>query len=275
MIHTDFEKGFIRAEVISYNDYIQQGSEAKCRAAGVIGQHLCGKADIGLIDQPPQPLLDIEIGVGRLDGILEFIIQIIDPDVKGIGTGLQGSGGLFHIIAGILLLGRQLVHLVDVHERHVRLLFHFQQCIALLECLVIIVKCRDVSTVILGNHHVHQSSPLLAPSLDDDRVGRRDKNERQQADMFGESLVLFLIALEMFLLTTLHTTIDMLYVAILTLELPFEHEEILSVANHLRVDGAMGALAEGKEMHGIEKIGFSHTISPQETVHLGRQPNVG
>ena len=28
VIHTDFEKGFIRAEVIKYNDFIQYGSEA-------------------------------------------------------------------------------------------------------------------------------------------------------------------------------------------------------------------------------------------------------
>src|SRR5690554_1262856 len=35
-IHTDFEKGFIRAEVISYDDYIKYGSEAACKAAGVM-----------------------------------------------------------------------------------------------------------------------------------------------------------------------------------------------------------------------------------------------
>jgi GTP-binding protein YchF len=34
VIHTDFEKGFIRAEVIKYNDFIQYGSEAACRDAG-------------------------------------------------------------------------------------------------------------------------------------------------------------------------------------------------------------------------------------------------
>lgn len=33
-IHTDFEKGFIRAEVISYDDFIKYGSEAACREAG-------------------------------------------------------------------------------------------------------------------------------------------------------------------------------------------------------------------------------------------------
>lgn len=34
VIHTDFEKGFIRAEVIKYNDYITLGSEAACKDAG-------------------------------------------------------------------------------------------------------------------------------------------------------------------------------------------------------------------------------------------------
>lgn len=34
VIHTDFEKGFIRAEVIKYNDFITLKSEAACRDAG-------------------------------------------------------------------------------------------------------------------------------------------------------------------------------------------------------------------------------------------------
>jgi GTP-binding protein YchF len=33
-IHTDFERGFIRAEVIGYDDYVAAGSEAKAREAG-------------------------------------------------------------------------------------------------------------------------------------------------------------------------------------------------------------------------------------------------
>ncbi|QTN39405.1 redox-regulated ATPase YchF [Cryomorphaceae bacterium] len=41
VIHTDFEKGFIRAEVIHYEDYVQYGSEASCREAGKI--HIEGK----------------------------------------------------------------------------------------------------------------------------------------------------------------------------------------------------------------------------------------
>ncbi|HIB38311.1 redox-regulated ATPase YchF [Mesonia sp.] len=37
VIHTDFEKGFIRAEVIGYDDYVSFGSEAKVKEAGKLG----------------------------------------------------------------------------------------------------------------------------------------------------------------------------------------------------------------------------------------------
>lgn len=36
IIHTDFEKGFIKAEVIKYDDYVKYGSEQACREAGKI-----------------------------------------------------------------------------------------------------------------------------------------------------------------------------------------------------------------------------------------------
>jgi len=35
-IHTDFEKGFIRAEVVGYDDFVSCGSEAKAREAGLL-----------------------------------------------------------------------------------------------------------------------------------------------------------------------------------------------------------------------------------------------
>ena len=34
VIHTDFEKGFIKAEVTSYDDFVKYGSEAACREVG-------------------------------------------------------------------------------------------------------------------------------------------------------------------------------------------------------------------------------------------------
>ena len=44
VIHTDFEKGFIRAEVIKFEDFVTYGSEAKCREAGKLNVE--GKAYI-------------------------------------------------------------------------------------------------------------------------------------------------------------------------------------------------------------------------------------
>lgn len=37
VIHTDFERGFIRAEVIKYEDFVALGGESQCRAAGKLG----------------------------------------------------------------------------------------------------------------------------------------------------------------------------------------------------------------------------------------------
>lgn len=44
VIHTDFEKGFIRAEVIKFEDFLTYGSESKCREAGKLNVE--GKAYI-------------------------------------------------------------------------------------------------------------------------------------------------------------------------------------------------------------------------------------
>ena len=33
-IHSDIERGFIRAEVVHYDDFVHYGSDAKCREAG-------------------------------------------------------------------------------------------------------------------------------------------------------------------------------------------------------------------------------------------------
>lgn len=36
VIHSDFERGFIRAETVSFDDYVKHGGEQGCRAAGVL-----------------------------------------------------------------------------------------------------------------------------------------------------------------------------------------------------------------------------------------------
>ncbi len=50
VIHTDFEKGFIRAEVIKYNDFITFGSESKARENGKLSsegkEYIVGDGDV-------------------------------------------------------------------------------------------------------------------------------------------------------------------------------------------------------------------------------------
>jgi hypothetical protein len=50
VIHTDFEKGFIRAEVIKYEDYVKYGSEAAIKDAGKLGvegkEYVVGDGDV-------------------------------------------------------------------------------------------------------------------------------------------------------------------------------------------------------------------------------------
>jgi GTP-binding protein YchF len=50
VIHTDFEKGFIRAEVIKYNDYVALGSEQAVKEAGKLGvegkEYVVGDGDV-------------------------------------------------------------------------------------------------------------------------------------------------------------------------------------------------------------------------------------
>lgn len=50
VIHTDFEKGFIKAEVIKYTDYLQYGSEVACRENGKLSvegkEYVVGDGDV-------------------------------------------------------------------------------------------------------------------------------------------------------------------------------------------------------------------------------------
>ena len=61
MIHTDFQKGFIKAQVISFDDLIAAGSEAAAKSAGKV----------------------------RLEG-KDYVMQ--DGDVVEFRTGLTSGG---------------------------------------------------------------------------------------------------------------------------------------------------------------------------------------
>ena len=66
IIHTDFEKGFIRAEVIKYDDFIAYGSETKCKEAGkmsVEGKDYVVREVIVVFPEPLGPAIIIKTGL--------------------------------------------------------------------------------------------------------------------------------------------------------------------------------------------------------------------
>ena len=123
----------------------------------------------------------------------------------------------------------------------------------------------------LRNHYVEQSAALLAAPFNHDGVGGRDKNQRNQTDMLRQPLILFLVALEMFLGATFHPAIHRLVVTHVILIDALQHEEVLSVGNHLRVDGIAGAAAKREIIHSIQHIRLALSVVPYEAIHLGRQ----
>ena len=76
VIHSDFEKGFIRAEVIKYNDFIELKSEAACRAAGKLG--IEGKDGVMKGDTVPEfsfNLLDVGYALISSLSLIEHLVR--------------------------------------------------------------------------------------------------------------------------------------------------------------------------------------------------------
>ena len=92
--------------------------------------------------------------------------------------------------------------------------------------------------------------------------------------MLRQSLVLLLVALEVLLGATLHATIDVVYVSIVVTIVALQHEELLAMGDHLRVDGIEGTPAEREIIDGIKEVGLTHPIMADKTVDLGRQLQV-
>ena len=90
VIHTDFEKGFIRAEVIKYDDFIKYGSEAAVREAGKLNVE--GKDYI----------VEYTILENRSLMSARFLFLILKQ--KTMNYLIIGTGGVGGSIAGFLAL---------------------------------------------------------------------------------------------------------------------------------------------------------------------------
>ena len=70
-----------------------------------------------------------------------------------------------------------------LHQRRIGLLLHLEQSITLLQSLVVVGQCLNVGRVVLRDDHIHQAASLLASTLNEYRIRRRDKDERYQSYM--------------------------------------------------------------------------------------------
>ena len=161
--------------------------------------------------------------------------------------------------------------LPDIKERGIRLCLHLQQGVTLLQSLVIVGQGINVDSIKLRDDDIHEPSAFLAATRNDGRVGRRRHDKRNQSDVLRESLIFFLVALNMFLHATFHATIDVYLLSLFILIQTFNHEEIAVMRDDLRVYGVKRTLTERQVENSIEKVGLSRTVVPNEAVHLWRQ----
>ena len=92
--------------------------------------------------------------------------------------------------------------------------------------------------------------------------------------MLRQSLILLLIALEMFLRTPLHTTIDILYITLFCAIVTFKHKEILIMHDNLRVNRIIGTATKREVIYSIQKISLTYTVMADKTINLWGQIQV-
>ena len=128
--------------------------------------------------------------------------------------------------------------------------------------------------VILRNDNIHQATALLTSPFYKGRIRRGNINQGNQTDMLRQSLILLLIALEMFLRTTLHTTIDILYITLFCAIVTFKHKEILIMHDNLRVNRIIGTATKREVIYSIQKISLTYTVMADKTINLWGQIQV-
>ena len=175
------------------------------------------------------------------------------------------------ITTGIHLLTLTSHLLLPYIQKHgVGLLILAQESVSLRERLIIGIERVYIRAVILCYHLIHQPAAVFRHALYQHGVRRRHKDYGYQANMLRESLIFLLVALHMFLLSTFHSTVDMLFHVTVGI-MPLEDEEVGTVVHHLRIDRIVGASTERQVVHGIQEICLSLAVVPHQTVEFCRE----
>ena len=163
------------------------------------------------------------------------------------------------------------LHLPYIKQRSVRLIIHLEQGVALLQSLIITVQGFDIGIVILRYNNVHKSATLLTSARNKRGVVGRNKYQWYKSQVHRQTLILFLVALEVFLGAALHAAIDINRVARLILIPSVKNKEVLAMRDNLRIDRIGRTATERQIINGIEKVGLSLAVVSEKAVHLRRQ----
>ena len=155
-------------------------------------------------------------------------------------------------------------------------LLPFEQLVALGQQPVVPHQRREIFAVELGDEAVEVFAALLARLVDQRRVGRRDQNQRNQADVVRQLLVLLAVAAKLLLASFLERAYDTLGAICRRLAVATVHEERLAAVPHaLGVGQAEGALAHRKVVDRVEQIRLAGPVVADHAVDLRRELDLG
>ena len=166
-----------------------------------------------------------DIGIIRLENRDEFIDE-------GFPFLIDDSTGCSH-------------HLLPY--RHQFLLgfnIRFQQGIPLHQRLVITNKRLQVFAVELRNHDIHKTTAFFTPAGYQQRISRRYQNQRNESDMVGQTGILLLIPLKLFLLFPFQPTIHLFGFLCISFIKSLNNKKVLIMTDVLRVNRIRRTFAE-------------------------------
>ena len=89
--------------------------------------------------------------------------------------------------------------------------------------------------------------------------------------MVGQTRVLLLVPFELLFLPSFHAAVNFFRRTVGSLIKSLNHKEVRVMPYILRVNGVARALAERKEINGIQQVSLSHSVLSEKGIQLRRE----
>jgi len=242
------------------------------------------------------PAEDKVAGAGAAEGLEDIaVLQLAPVDEFHLLASLAGDVGI-HLaergnemldeIGSLLIYNRALArHLLLHHLKEVdgelsggRLFVLLEEGVALLEECVVARQGVEIGAAVLADDAVHKLAASIAAVEDEFVVGRRDHDERDEADMVLQALVVFLAATERLLDPSLEREGELREGGVLLIAAvvgALDHGKRSRVHDVLRVERREGRLGEREVVDGVEQVGLALAVETHEAVDVVGEGEVG